>query len=211
MIHPRHIPILLLLLTSLLHAADVETDFDPAVDFSHYKTFSFIGGKELTRTGLLSDPSMRDRIENFISGAVGLRGLQEIPNDEKYDLAVRFWVAREQKTDETVVLNDDFGFAGYPAFWTGPWGWSYEEYVVHDYVEGTLVIDLIDPRTRELVWRTFLRQKIEDRAKAYEDAKKNLEKSFAQFPPSAEEKGKMRGQREKLSRKYGASDVGQPK
>jgi hypothetical protein len=206
--HSR-IRILVLLLAPVLHAADVKTDFDPAADFHRYKTFSFIGGQELTKTGLLSNPATRERIKNFIAGAMGLHGLAEVPKDEKYDLAVRYWVARQHKSEEYVVPGDDFMFAGYPPYWTGYWGWSYEEYVVHNYVQGTLVIDLIDPATKELVWRTFLRQKIEDRVKAYDEAKKNLEKSFARFPPSDPEKEKMRRQRQKLARKYGNSDIGE--
>ena len=183
----------------------METDFDPAVDFTGFQSFSFIGGQELTRTGLLSDPSIRERLKNFIAGAMEPRGLHEVPTDQKYSLAVRYWVARQQKNEETVVLSPDPFLAGYPAFWTGPWGWSYEEYVIHHYVQGTLVIDLIDPATKDLVWRTFLRQKIEDREKAYREAKQNLAKSFAMFPPSAQEKEKMRGQRAKLAKKYGGS------
>jgi len=197
--------ILLFLLVPLFCDAGVKTDFDPAADFSRYKTFSFIGGQEITRTDLLSDPHMRERFQNFISGAMSLHGLVEVPVDQNYDLAVRYWVARQQKTETTIVSND-YMYAGYPPYWTGPWGWSYEEYVT-DYVQGTLVIDLIDPATRELVWRTFLKQKIEDREKAYREAKKNLAKSFGLFPPSAAEKEKMRSQREKLARKYGDSSI----
>jgi hypothetical protein len=185
-------------------AGSVETDFDYTADFARYKSFSFIGQQELTRTGLLSDHTIVERLKNFIAGAIEPRGLHEVPADQNYGLAVRFWVSRKQKTEETVTLAPDPFFAGYPAYWTGAWAWSYEEYVIHNYVEGSLVIDLIDPFTKDLVWRTFLRQKIEDREKAYEEAKKNLHKSFALYPPSLEEKEKMRKQREKWARKYGA-------
>jgi hypothetical protein len=195
---------LALLLASVLRAGSVETDFDYSADFSRYKTFSFIGQQELTRTGLLSDHTIVERLKNFIAGAIEPRGLHEVPIDQKYGLGARFWVARRQKTEETVTLAPDPFFAGYPAYWTGAWAWSYEEYVIHNYVEGSLVVDLIDPATKDLVWRTFLRQKIEDREKAYEEAKKNLHKSFALFPPSPEEKEKMHKQREKWARKYGA-------
>jgi Domain of unknown function (DUF4136) len=192
-----------------LYAGDVKTDFDPAIQFTGFKTFSFVGGQELTKTGLLSNPETRDRIKNFVSGVMQLRGLHEVPKDQKYDLAVRYWVARKQKTEVTVDFSDDYMmFAGYPPYWNGPWGWSYTEYVVNNYVEGTLIVDLIDPGTKDLVWRTFLRQRMDDPVKSYAEAKKNLEKSFTQFPPSAQDKQKMKGQREKLQRKYGNSDIG---
>ena len=93
-------------------------------------------------------------------------------------------------------------WGGYPPYYGGAWGYSYQEYVVTNYSEGTLVVDLIDPDTKELVWRTFLKQKIEDRAKAYKEAKKNLYKAIASLPPSPDEIEKMRRDREKLAAKY---------
>jgi hypothetical protein len=63
-----------------------------------------------------------------------------------------------------------------------------------------------------LVWRTYLRQKIEDRSKAYVEAKKNLNKSFALFPPDAAAKEKMVKDRAKLAKKYAkeTADKGPP-
>jgi Domain of unknown function (DUF4136) len=181
----------------------VNTDFDPDVDFKAYSTYSFVPGLELSKTGLLSDPSVRDRIKNFISGALDERGLMEVPRDQNHTLAVRYWVALEQKTDETVVLNNNPGYyGGYPLYWSGAWAWSYEEYVVQDYVQGTLVVDLIDTASKQLIWRTYLRQKIEDRTEAYEEASKNLRKSFADFPPSDAEVKSMAKERARLEKRY---------
>jgi Domain of unknown function (DUF4136) len=192
-----------LLTAPLCLAGDVKTDFDPDVDFSRFHTFSFIGGHEIGRTGLLDDPTIRERFKNFISGALETHGLKELPKDEAYSLAVRYWVARKQIQDVTVIeYGSSMLWGGYPPYWTGAWGYSYEEYVVTDYVEGTLVVDLIDPATKELVWRTFLRQKIEDRAKAYAEAKKNLYKAMSAMPPSADQKDKMRQTRAKLAARY---------
>jgi len=181
-------------------AGNVKNDFDPDVDFARFHTFSFIGGMDIEKSGWLDEPGMRERFKNFISGALEMRGLKEVPADEKYSLAVRFWVARRQKQDVTVVSTDLWG--GYPPYWTGVWGYSYEEYIVQNYIQGSLVVDLIDPATKELVWRTFLRQKIEDRAKAYVEAKKNLYKAMEGLPPSAADKEKMRSARAKLEAKY---------
>ena len=120
-------------------AGNVKNDFDPDVDFSRYHTFSFIGGKDIGRSGWLDDPDMRERFKNFISGALEMRGLKEVPKDENFSLAVRYWVARRQKQDVTVI---DYGpsmmWGGYPPYWTGAWGYSYEEYVVTNYIQGTL-------------------------------------------------------------------------
>jgi hypothetical protein len=191
-----------MMLPAIACASDVQTDFDPSVDFAKFKTYSFVAGLELSKTGLLSNPDVRERIKNFISGVMETRGLMEVPRDQQYDLAVRYWVARQEKTEETAVFMDDPMWAGYPPYWSGVWAPYYTEYVVNNYVDGTLVIDLMNPATKELLWRTYLRQKIEDRTEAYIEAKKNLDKSFAQFPPDKSEKEKMQKERARLERKY---------
>jgi hypothetical protein len=98
---------LCLVLPAMASDSDVKTDFDPAVDFTKFKTYSFVGGQELSKTGLLSTPETRERIKNFISGVMENRGLHEVPKDTPHDLAVRYWVARRQKTDTTVAFDAD--------------------------------------------------------------------------------------------------------
>src|SRR4051812_50016505 len=79
--------------------SDVKTDFDPAVDFTRFKTFSFIGGQEMGRTGLLSNPKTRERIKNFIGGVMEGRGLTEVPREQKKELGGGFWGGRGRKDE----------------------------------------------------------------------------------------------------------------
>jgi hypothetical protein len=179
--------------------AQAKSDFDPDIDFTRYKTYSFLEAKELSKTGLLADPEVADRLKNFVSGAMEMRGLKEVPIDARHDLAVRLWVSRKIKDDVQTVAHPDpwMYWGGYPPYWGGAWGWYYEQVVVGQYAEGTLIIDLIDTTTKELAWRSYLRVDIKDRAKAYADAKKHLYKEFAGLPPSADSRERMRKKRAK--------------
>ncbi len=197
------IGIALLIFLAPCNAGSAKSDFDPDVDFLRYKTFVIVGGLDLEHSGWLDEPEMHERFKNFVSGALETRGLLEVPAGSQATLAVRFWVARRQKEDVTVIdYGPSYMWGGYPPYWNGAWGYSYQEYVVNSYAEGTLVVDLIDPNTKDLVWRTILKQKIEDRAKAYIEAKQNLYKAMAALPPSAAAKDKMRRERAKLASKY---------
>jgi hypothetical protein len=185
--------------------AQVYTEFDPAVDFTRFKTFSFVPAANLAMSETLKDPEIRERIRNFIGGGLEGRSLTEVPRDQKHDLAIRFWAAvRNKQTVEVSMATDPtwMGWGGYPPYWTGTWAYSYEEWVVHNYHEGTLVVDLIDPASKELVWRTVFKQDLTDRVKAYAKLKANLAKSFSQLPPSEKDKKKMAEKRRKLATKY---------
>jgi len=165
-------------------AAKTRNDFDPAAQFSAFKTFAFVAGIDLGKTGLMDDPETRTRIANFVSGILETRGLQEVPRDRKYDVAVRVWIAVRDRQSETTISS---GWGGYDPFWSGSWGYWYEETVIHDYKEGTLIVDLLNPADRQLVWRTYLKRDFKDRAKAYDQAKKELSAAFAKYPPSPKE------------------------
>jgi len=178
-------------------------DFDPDCDFSRFKTYSFVRGIELEKTGVLKDPETRERIKNFIAGGLDPRGLKEVPQDEHHDLVIRYWVALRSKQDVTVDLADPMwmGWGGYPPYWNGMWAYGYETYIIRNYREGTLIVDLIDPTTKQLVWRTFFQQDLSDRVKAYANLKKDLAKTFAKFPPSKQDLEKMQDQRKKQASK----------
>lgn len=185
--------------------ADFHNDFDPGADFSRYRTFAFVKGVDMGHSGVLNDPAVRERVRNFIAGALETRNLREVPADENYDLAVRFWVAKQDKSEVHTTWTPSltgYYWGGYSPYWYGAWGSFYEEYVVENYVEGTLLIDLIDPKTKELVWRTYLRQKIEDRSKAYYEAKDHLYDAMSKFPPDEREKKTMQKERNRLEAKH---------
>lgn len=172
-------------------------DFDPDADFKSFKTFSLVAGIDMTKTGILDDPERRMRIANFVSGTLERRGLREIPRDEKHNLAVRVWVAIRDRESTHVVSYPTSYWGGYDPFWHGPWAYYYDEIVVENYVEGTLIIDLLNPANKELVWRTYLKEDIRDRAKAYDSAKKHLDSAFSKYPPSEKDKDKKRRERQK--------------
>lgn len=207
---------IVLVLTSAIAclANEAKNDFDPAVDFSRYRSFAFVAGIDAGHTGLLDNPTVRERLRNFIAGALESRGLREVPRDEKFDLAIRYWAAKQDKSALKTVTKPalDGGYwGGYPGYWYGAWATFYHEYVVENFTDGTLLIDLIDPRTRELVWRTYLWERIEKPGEAYGEAKEHLYDAFAVFPPSDSAKKKMAHDREKLREKYPQLTVEEPK
>lgn len=186
----RHF-ILSALATSALYAGHTKTLFDPEFDFARVRTFSFIGGAELEKTGILRNPATRDRVKNLIAGILEPRGLREIPRDEKYDLAVRYWVGIKSETRTRMQIDPYWSmWGGYDPFWTSYWYMPYYE-LTERYNVGTLIIDLLDPKTKQLVWRTFLSERLEETTKTYRNIEKDLGKAFSDLPPSPSKRQTM--------------------
>jgi hypothetical protein len=184
------------LLASAGCATNYRNDFDPAADFSKYKTYALAGGEDLGKTGLLNNSLVRQRIETLVGRQLQNRGLREVSLDQNPDLAVRYWVGVEQKQEVTRVPSPYYAYGSpsrYGHYWSGPWESMYDDVVVTNYREGTLIVDLIDARTKNLVWRTYLvRALSDDPEKNLKGADKDLTKAFAGFPPTSEEKEKKK-------------------
>lgn len=191
-------------------ATNYRNDFDPNVDFTRFRTYGYLEPKEIDSSGLLSNSLVRQRVETLISRQLDSHGLRRVPLDQSPDLEVLYWVGVKEKQQvssvprqapypPTYVYTPRPGYArpypypypsypGYP-YGTGRWGTVYNDVMVTNYREGTLIVDLIDARTKNLVWRTYLVRALSDNPDDnLKGADRDLEKAFAKFPPGEEAK-----------------------
>jgi hypothetical protein len=198
----RLAPVLVVAVT--LQAVDFRNDFDPDGKFANYKTFCFVKGIELDKSGLLSQPGMPNRMMNLVSGVLQTKSMNEVPIDQKFDLAVRYWVARQQKTQVEDLGPDDpywGAWGGYPVFWNGPWAFDYDDFVIKNYSQRTLIVDLLERKSKQLIWRTYLKDDVQAGQYALEVQWKDLNKAMVAYPPSPKEIEKMRQKRAEQAKK----------
>src|SRR6185436_8483813 len=120
---------LLFLTASVAFAQKIKTDYDHAVNFAKYKTFSWL--KEPVTP---KDPLMKQRIIDAVNMQLRARGLKLV--DSNGDLALAVNVATEEKQ----TLNTFYGGMG-------GWVWGMggvATTTVETYTEGTIVADLFD-------------------------------------------------------------------
>lgn len=115
-------------------------DYDPEADFTQYKTFNWLPAEEGADAAQRNwdHPFVDKRIEQALIAALKSKGFEKTAAQPDLLVAYRFTV--KQKT--AVHLYDP----------PNPY-WGSQPTQVRHLREGTLIIDLVDPRTRELVWR----------------------------------------------------------
>ena len=162
--------------------AKMATDFDPNLEFSQFKTFAFIGGVEHLVRLQLNPNQLNDRIHRAITRELTAKGLREVSPDENPDLAVRYW-ANSQK-DSDVATNANWGVYG--PYFGYHWGFVYYSMETYTSHQGTLSIELIDTKSRELAWRMFVSVKLihSDPDKIWKTADSNIKNAFKSYPPS---------------------------
>jgi hypothetical protein len=124
---------------------EIRRETNPAADFSAYRSFAFFSPLATDREGYESVLSARLK-------AATRRNLEAkgyVYSEAEPDLKVNFYANVEDKQE---IRSMPVGF-GYYAYRRG----FYTGLGVHDvetvnYQEGTLTIDLVDPRQKSLVW-----------------------------------------------------------
>jgi hypothetical protein len=148
-------------------AQKVTVEFDQTVDFSKFKTFAIRAGELNSKNPALNSDLVKKQIDNDIKRALEARGLTEVSG--RSDLNIRYHFGAARKTE----------LESYPAGWYG----LRTRVVRVPYSEGTLVIDLRDPGTRSLVWRTIATEEKRDATKIEGKLDGMVKKSLDKYPP----------------------------
>jgi hypothetical protein len=149
-------------------AQKVTVEFDQAADFSKYKTFAIREGRLNSTNAALNSPLVKKQIDADIVRYLTAKGLTQVTAGPS-DLNVRYTFGSVRKSE----------VEAYPAGWYG----LGTRYVRVPYSEGTLVIDLRDPSTRSLVWRTIASEEKSDPTKIEGKLDDMVKKSVDKYPP----------------------------
>ena len=163
------VAVAVLMTTALVHAQKVNVDSDPAAPFATYKTYAWTGGTPAPNA--LSE----QRLHASVDGRLAARGLAM--NTTAPDVIVATHVTTKERQE---VIATGFGY--------GPWGFGggYGGASVQTYVEGTLVLDLYDAKTKKMVWRGIATATASDKpTKNTDKMNKALDKMFEKFPVAA--------------------------
>ena len=151
----------------------VRADHDSQVDYGAYSSFAVFErqGKERRQ------PQMSDLVDRRIASSLveDLRAKGFTTSSARdADLLITFYTAIRKR----VVVNHS-GWYGYRWHrWGGGARWA------TTYEEGTLVVDIIDRRNRELIWRGVGEGAFSKSNPSDEKVAKRVEKILRTFPPS---------------------------
>jgi hypothetical protein len=170
------LPVVLLLLVASCSSVKVYSDYDTNVDFSQYRTYAF------HRRGIdrlqISELDKK-RILHAIDNELGKKGMTK---SETPDLLINILTKEREQVDVT-QYNSGWGY-GWRYGWN-PYLWGGRSYVSTS-TEGTLYIDLIDAKKKELVWEgEGVGYLTENRNEKEKQINEFVAKILAQFPPKA--------------------------
>jgi len=159
-----------LLACNVLLAQDVRTNSMPGVNFSKYHTYKWVPIEGASQPNQIVDAQIKNAIDSQLSA----KGLTKTDADNA-DLNIGYQVAVDQEKQ----LNA-YGTGGLR--WGGGMGTATQSTIS----TGTLVLDMYDPSTKQLVWQGRASKTL-DPSNNQEKNQKNLERAMAKllknFPP----------------------------
>jgi hypothetical protein len=166
-----------LALTACETVPTIRSDFDPSVNFSKYRTYSWI--YQAPPQGM--NPLIYERVRSSIDRSLAARGF--VPA-QTGDFAVAFTLGRRDRVEVR-----DFGSYGpyYPGWgWNYRWGWApaYRQVDVRNVTDGTLAIDFFDTGTQRPIWHGTATQQINPNRRPDQAAiDRAVDAVIARFPP----------------------------
>jgi uncharacterized protein DUF4136 len=160
-------------------AQDVKVDFDKDANFAHIKTFAIKIG-----TGW-NNPISEKRVLGEIEQSLVEKGWQKADEGSADALVVLHGATQEKKELNTFYSG---GYGGYG--WRG-WGGGMgtATTTTSEYTVGTLVVDIFDAKTKQLMYRGIAQDELSDKPeKNQKKLAKAADKLFKDFPPGSEKK-----------------------
>jgi Domain of unknown function (DUF4136) len=177
----RFLPALVALVLPAIvsYAQQVSTDYDHHANFERYHTYSWM--KVHTE-----DPLWQSRITEAVDRDLQAKGWQR---QESGGDVVLTAVGATRNQQEYQTFYD--GFGGWR--WRG-WGPGETTTTVQNYRVGTLVLDMYDAQSKQLLWRGTAQDTLSDKPEKNEHKlQESVDKMFKNFPPRVKDGDKDRG------------------
>lgn len=132
--------------------AEVKSDFDRHYDFTRLRTFNFQPQVRSVRDPLGSNSLWDGEVKDELAQQLVERGFVEDAGENNADFLVAYYMRTHQKEELRAI--DDGGVWNRHRWPRSGWGRDVTVWEV-PFTEATLVVDVIDAKTKQLVWRGY--------------------------------------------------------
>ena len=145
---------LLLFVCAACSTISVDTDFNPAYDFTQLRTYSWVDdGKVSSSDTRINNDLIIDRVRSAVESNLAARGFVKA-SGQTADFQVSWHGAIEKKL-QVETIDHFYSPYGYGSLYRDPFraGSSVRTSTAREYEVGTLIVDILDPVEHKLIWR----------------------------------------------------------
>lgn len=175
---------LLTLLLSGCAPIQIKVDYNKDINFDKFQSYSWIPNEQLDIVDINFEKKLLDElVTNTANNALKEKGF--IVNNNSPELLISYFLVVDTKTDVYVVENY-YSNNPYAIPPTTSSTRDYQRLRENTYEQGILIIDIVDERTKERIWRGYAQSRIG----IYKEPEKQekrvitaINKILSNFPP----------------------------
>ncbi|UCG89200.1 MAG: DUF4136 domain-containing protein [Gemmatimonadota bacterium] len=166
---------------------NIQTDYNPGAvtEMRAYRTYNWLPEPAEGRgsDARVNNPITIQRIVTAIETALEAKGFQKVTSDADFKVG---WHGAINSQTNYVTYNDYYGY-GWGGWGYGGWGTTTSRTSAYTIDQGTLIIDIVDAASNELVWRGMAQAEVGQPSRDPEERQQQLngvcERVLASFPP----------------------------
>jgi hypothetical protein len=179
-------------------AQKVRVDYDHGCDYSHYKTYRWVGSQTASSDGQFPNQLMQQRIVRFVEEALAAKRFTRVETGG--DILVNYDLKVTAEPQLTTFTNAAGPVGGWDGWGWGAWGWGglgglgglgccgwgsgFSTTTAQTFWKGTLVISLTDSHHKQLIFQGVSTDMISSRAwKNTKRLQKGITEMFEKYPP----------------------------
>ena len=147
-------------------------DYDHTINWSKYSTFQIMTGTPAPTT------FTQKRIDTGITNALTAKGWTAVTSNPTIQVFPHVVLSQEKQW--TATSMGGFGYRGW-----GGMGGGMATATQTNIPIGTLIVDLVDPATHEMVWRGTAQDQVKSNGESAQTIDEAMQKLFANFPPGS--------------------------
>ncbi|WP_400193162.1 DUF4136 domain-containing protein [Hymenobacter sp. B81] len=158
----------------------VTSDFDHAVNFRAYKTWGWYPDQPTDAEGGPAkgyNSFFDKRMRAAVDAEMKRKGLTLVEKSPDVFVAYSARVEDKQRTNPNA-----YGPYAYYPFWYGPGASRWNQ--VTDYKAGNVIIDIVDAKRKELVWRGYGQTQVDQQTISEAEVNRIVAGVLGDFPPS---------------------------
>ena len=178
---------------SACSSLSIDSEWDHKADFSTYHSFAWIPQEK----GLPAEQQLPKHLDMRLRRVVEEiliddKGFDKAMSPADADLLIAYYIDTEKNlTVDYSVYGGYYGGYGY-GYWPGYWGGAgpgyYEGAAAHhvrEYTTGTLVLDIVDAKTKTLVWTGVIAGEARHHNPSGERITQIMHEMLKSFPPGS--------------------------
>ncbi|HSB98064.1 MAG TPA: DUF4136 domain-containing protein [Spongiibacteraceae bacterium] len=136
-------------------AIPVSTDYDPAWQMPADASYAWIKRPSAHVDPMIDNDLVAGRVHRAVDDQLAAKGLHAAADDQAAVL-ITYHIGEEEKLDIS-SFHSNFGY--YPCWRCYGPGFDSDVWV-NQYTEGKLIIDMVDAKTKQLVWRGIAARRV---------------------------------------------------